>query len=361
MTGSSMGFGASPEHIRVDRVEWDRRRILTSSGALAAAGITSALLPSAALAASVGLPFNSFSSGVFLTPTSLPGLTSTQLGADKIDTAYGIWEVPDGVTQVEVVAIGTSGGPAGIDWGVGQPSPSPFTGVPGRGARIVASLTVTPGHRLVIAFSGSARRDGKSGGYGGSAAAIGDLGTGTEGEWLLVAGGGGGAGQAGIAGTSLEYANGTTAEFRGGDGGDAGTDGSADSGDPGSGTTAVSNESIGQGGGGATTTQVGAGGTGFSGNNGSAGTQSLGPTSVSGSTVVGRGGMLYPNTASGGGGGAGLFGGGSGGPTGFNGAAGGGGGGASFLRTSRLVGGRQSSIELVDRSVLDGPGINLYF
>jgi hypothetical protein len=358
MTGNPMEFGGMPRHIGV---EWDRRRILTSSGALAAAGITSALLPSAALAASVGLPFNSFSSSVIITPTSLPGLTSTRTGFTPLDSAYGIWEVPDGVTRVEVVAVGTSGGPAGIDWGVGQPSPSPFTGVPGRGARIVASLTVTPGHRLVIAFSGSERRDGKSGGYGGSAAAVGDLGAGSSGEWLLVAGGGGGAGQAGIAGISLEYANGTTAEFLGGDGGDAGTEGNAAAGGAGSGTTAVSTSSIGQGGGGATTSAVGTGGTGTSGNTGTAGTTSLGPTSLSGSTMVGQGGALYNNTASGGGGGGGLFGGGSGGPTGFNGAAGGGGGGASFLRTSRVAGDRQNSIELVDRSVLDGPGINLYF
>jgi len=356
MTGSSMEFGALTEHIGA---EWDRRRILTSSGALAAAGITSALLPSAASAASVGLPFNSFSSSVIITPTNLPGLTSTRAGFTPLDSAYGIWEVPDGVTRVEVVAVGTSGGPAGIDWGVGQPSPSPFTGVPGRGARIVASLTVTPGHRLVIAFSGSARRDGQSGGYGGSAAAVGDLGTGSSGEWLLVAGGGGGAGQAGIKGISLEYAAGTTDEFLGGDGGDAGTVADAAAGGAGSGSSAGT--SIGQGGGGATTTEVGAAGTGLSGSNGNAGTTSLGPTSLTGSTMVGQGGALFNNTASGGGGGGGLFGGGSGGPTGFNGAAGGGGGGASFLRSSRLAGDRQNSIELVDRSVLDGPGINLYF
>jgi len=357
MTGSSTEFGPLPQRIGL---EWDRRRILTSTGALAAAGITSALLPSAALAASVGLPFNSFSSSVFLTPTSLPGLTSTRVGLSPLSGAYGIWEVPDGVTRVEVVAIGTSGGPAGIDWGEGQPSPSPYTGDPGRGARVVASLTVTPGHRLVIAFSGSVRRDGQSGGYGGSAAAIGDLGTGSEGEWLLVAGGGGGAGQAGItnlSGGGTGYA--TTGDFRGGDGGDAGTTGDADAGGTGSGSSAGTN--VGQGGGGGTMTAGGAAGDGLFGLTGNPGAASIGPTSNPNTTTVGLGGALYNNTAAGGGGGSGLFGGGSGGPVGNNGAAGGGGGGSSFLRTSRLDGGRQSSIELVDRSVLDGPGINLYF
>jgi hypothetical protein len=334
---------------------WDRRRVLTTSGALAATGIATMLLPSAALAASVGLPFNSYSASTALTPTSLPDLTSRVVGADLLSNAFGLWEVPTGVTQVEVVAIGTSGGPAGIDF-AGQPSPSPYTGLEGLGARIVATLSVTPGHRLVIAFSGSARRGGDAGGFGGSAAAIGDLGSGSSGEWLLVAGGGGGAGQAGLSSNSAYAASG---DYLGGNGGDAGIGGNAGPGTAGSGASAGT--TIGQGGGGATTTEVGAAGAGTSGLNGNPGGESLGPTSTSGTTRVGPGGALFNNTASGGGGGAGLFGGGSGGPTGFFGAAGGGGGGVSFLRSARLVSGRQSSTELVNRSVLQGPAISLFY
>lgn len=332
---------------------WDRRRVLTTSSALAATGIVTLLLPSAALAASVGLPFNSFSESFAFTPTNLTGLTNTSVATDPMNSAFGLWEVPAGVNQVEVVAIGTSGGPAGID-SAGLPSPSPFTGVEGLGARVVATLSVTPGHRLVIAFSDAVRRGGDAGGYGGSAAAIGDLGSGSSGEWLLVAGGGGGAGQAGV--TLNSYASG---DYRGGDGGNAGTVGVADAGTAGSGADAGA--TIGQGGGGATTTTVGAAGTGSGGANGNAGSGPIGPTSLNGTTRVGRGGELFNNVASGGGGGSGLFGGGSGGATPFNGAAGGGGGGASFLRATRQVSGRQSSIVLVNRSVLQGPGISLFF
>lgn len=335
--------------------DWDRRRVLASSGALAAAGITTVLLPSAALATSIGLPTSSYSNSLELTPTSLPGLTSTRVGASLLSEAFGVWEVPTGVTRVEVVAIGSSGGPAGIDW-PGQTSPSPYTGVEGRGVRITASLSVTPGHRLVMAFSGSVTKDGQSGGYGGAAAAIGDLGAGSEGDWVLVAGGGGGAGQAGITGfPSVSY---TTGDYLGGDGGDAGTGATAQTGGTGSGADAGT--SVGSGGGGATTSAAGAVGVGPS-QNGNPGTGPSGPTSVANTTALGRGGTMYPNTASGGGGGSGLYGGGSGGPTGYNGAAGGGGGGSSLLDNSRLVDGRVSSIELVNRSVLDGAAIRIFY
>lgn len=215
--------------------------------------------------------------------------------------------LPDGVTTVDVVAIGARGGGRGV--------------AGGRGARVDAALPVTPRQPLWIHVGGhGAGGFGVAGGFNGGGSALTDplggaTGAGgggatdlrTEGDGslaarVLVAGGGGGAGATANGGGGV-----------GGSGGDAGAEGAG-----GAGTGA------GGGGGAATTSAGGGAGSGGSGsirngNAGEAGTSGIG----------GTGGSAGTNTPSGwgGGGGGGLWGGGGGGGAGFSGNAGGGGGG----------------------------------
>jgi hypothetical protein len=343
----------------VARPRWDRRRVLHSSAALASAGISSVLLPSAAAASSVGgVAFGAgFASSFEATPTDLSDLSSTSGGGTAYASAYGQWVVPAGVSLIQIIATGTSGGLAGIG---GTPSPSPYSGGVGSGAQAVGTFSVTPGHTLVVAFSGSQNRSSVAGGYGGSAAGVGDIGTGTSGSWLIVAGGGGGGGQGGVSSNTPTYANVAglyTRDYRGGDGGDAGTGGGAAPGLTGSGADAGAN--VGTGGGGGTLVAGGAGGTGSAAGGG--GGSSQGPTSAAGTTSLGVGGVHYQNTSAGGNGGGGLHGGGAGGSTFFNGSPGGGGGGSSYLRTARLAPGTPSEIELLNRAIASGPRVIIYY
>ena len=340
---------------------WDRRRVLSSSAALAGAGIATVVLPSFAAASSVGgVAFGSgFTGSIEVTPTDLSALTGTYIDgpSNVYARAYGQWVVPAGVTTVQVIATGTSGGLAGL---TGTPSPAPYTGAAGAGAQAVGTFSVTEGHTLVVVFSGSQRwGSGFAGGDGGSAAGVGDLGTGSSGDWLIVGGGGGGGAQAGVTSNTPTYdsvAGAYTRDYVGGDGGDAGTGGAAAAGLTGSGTAATSTST---GGGGGTLSAVGSGGVGAI--NGSSGGTPSGPTNQGSGTALGVGGQSGNNTASGGHGGGGLYGGGAGASTGFRGAAGGGGGGSSYLRTARLAPGTPSEIELLNRAVASGPRVIIYY
>ena len=220
--------------------------------------------------------------------------------------AEDTFTVPAGVTSLQVVAIGASGGTAFIGGASG-----------GRGARVAGALTVTPGATLYVAVGGvptigdcypnTACIGGFNGGgssrFGGGGGGASDVRTvaraqaGSLESRLLVAAGGGGGGEGG----SCDIPD------QGGAGGDAGAPG-------GNGPQCAGTASTGGGAG----TQVagGAGGTPF----GQAGS-------------LGQGGNGGLNT--GGAGGGGLYGGGGGGNISFpddqTNPAGGGGGGSSLV------------------------------
>jgi hypothetical protein len=200
------------------------------------------------------------------------------------------FEVPAGVTQITVTAVGGAGeGACG------------FAGAPGSGAKVKATLTVTPGEKLYVDFGGGAVGAGNCNGptAGGGAS---DVRTepGVLSSRLIVAGGGGGAGPYGGAGGS---ASGTTGEA-----GQAGEGG--------------------EGGGGGTSSHGGAGGGVLEGNSGSEG--KLGQGGAGGGAYQPKEqGQVY---AGGGGGGGGYYGGGGGGGTGsLEQRSGGGGAGSSYV------------------------------
>lgn len=329
------------------RPRWDRRRILNATGALAGAGITTLLLPSAAEAASLfGVAF-----GTGYTTGTTTFVASDGTGMTDASVSYLTWQVPVGISEVQVVAWGTSGGVA-RQVGKGD---SPNSGTPGRGVYAVGSFTVTAGQNLVIAFS-DARQSTTSygGGTGGQAVGVGDLSGGSTGDWLIVAGGGGGGGEAGYNVNSGGFYY-TDATYAGGDGGDAGIGGSAGAGSAGTGTRGTT-----AGGGGGTLAAGGAesaGATAVAGDGGS----NTGPTSSSTTTSLGLGGVRPSTESSGGAGGGGYFGGGGAG-NGTNGTAcGGGGGGSSYLNTGKRAGGTQSRIELFNRPVTSFAKVDLYW
>ncbi len=223
--------------------------------------------------------------------------------------------VPDGVTEVAIVACGGAGGTGGGDGTVAG----------GVGARVTTTLAVTPGESLAVNVGGRAG-DGdyadadlvlaggpggfNGGGAGGFADGSGDLASGGGGggasdvrqdgtglgDRVVVGAGGGGGG-------AVESADdGPIVPGTGGAGGVTGADGGNDHG--------------GEGG------QVTAGGL------GGAGDYLDGGGGASGEGGEGGGGEAI-NSRGGGGGGGGLFGGGGGGSGDLS-AAGGGGGGSSL-------------------------------
>jgi gliding motility-associated-like protein len=210
------------------------------------------------------------------------------------------WVVPPCVTSITVVAAGAKGG--GINGG--------------NGARITATLTVTPGQTLNIYVGGQGGLGNASGGWNGG-------GTGHASNPANAAynsGGGGGASDIRIGGTALA----NRVLVAGGGGGRGGGSAIVCGGAANCTNGAVGCNSFGFGGAGGTQTNGGAGGTPW------AGTPPGGSAGVLGQG--GQGGLWQ--TASGGGGGGGLFGGGGGGNdgccTGSNG-GGGGGGGSSLM------------------------------
>lgn len=308
---------------------WDRRRVLTSAAAAAAAGITTTLLPSAVLALSVGgVSYGSSAeNGSFiLDPVTIgsSGLSSASSSGSLTGGGVARWEVPEGVTLVEVLAIGTDGGPG--------PGREGRVGSGGSAAAVGGRFPVSAGDWLHINFTAGASRS--NGGPAGSAAAVGWHRT-SDGAnaWLVVAGGGGGGGRDGSSDPGADYV--------GGDGGDAGTGAAAGSGQAGQyiggGSAALA---LGGGGGGGTlsTVGLGAGSNGNSLDGQDGGTPLTGDMYFTSSTYVrlGAGGSAGNNTYGGGNGAAGLYGGGGGEGVASTGVTGGGGGGSSYLNTAAL-------------------------
>lgn len=226
--------------------------------------------------------------------------TYTSTGSEQTFT------VPDGITSITVVAVGAAGGDG--------------DGIGGRGAVVTANLAVTPNSTLYVNVGGNGA--GAGAGYnGGGFSRYGSGGGGASDvrtvsaanpnslqSRLLVAAGGGGAGE----GADCSSGDG------GGSGGDAGSAGGAGGACP-DGTPG------GTGGGAGTQTQGGVGGS---------------PNGQAGSLGQGGSGGAYPfgdtHYSNGGGGGGGLYGGGGGGTNNddsdnYPSGRGGGGGGSSLV------------------------------
>ena len=228
-------------------------------------------------------------------------------GSQTFDYSGSIvnWTVPVGVTSINVDARGAQGGV--------QIESNVFA--PGNGARIVGTISVTPGDVLKILVGGKpadAASDEGAGGGGGSFLAT------SANVPLVVAGGGGGEGADGSGANASLTQNGTTANA--GTGGTGGNGGSS----------------------GAVASTSGSGGGGFNGDGTGACTNGQGLSFVNG----GNGGVLCGGTGSvggfgGGGGGSSEGGGGGGGYSGGGGSNntgtdGGGGGGSYSVVTPSL-------------------------
>jgi hypothetical protein len=248
-----------------------------------------------------------------------------QTGSVTFDPTGGeqCYQVPAGVHELLVTAVGGMGGTATSPGGAG-----------GLGAVVGGAVPVTPGETLYVEVGSNGTPDGApafGGGAGGGARSasgggasdirtISRLDAGSLGSRLLVAAGGGGGGAPGV---SANINTGPTA-LPGGAGGDADIDqlGNGSSGVDG---TGVNFGTPGLAGAGGTLTGAGVGGAG--------GVNSVNSTPVS--APAGTGGSFGAGGAgSGGGGGGGYYGGGGGGAgasVGVNQAtAGGGGAGSSF-------------------------------
>ena len=138
----------------------------------------------------------------------VPGAAQAATTETFVDGTGGVvadnpfdWTVPAGVTSIEVVADGAGGG--GGYYYPGSPLDSVGTG--GSGARVTASLTVTPGQVLVLTVGGpgvGGDITASAGGTGGRASSVADKVNPTEASILTIAGGGGGGGGANIDGAS---------------------------------------------------------------------------------------------------------------------------------------------------------------
>lgn len=215
--------------------------------------------------------------------------------------AMQTWTVPPCVTSINVIVAGAKGGGGGG----------------GNGARITATLAVTPGQVLNIYVGGQGGCGNSSGGWNGGATGWAS----SPANASYNSCGGGGASDIRIGGTALSNRV-IVAGGGGGKGGGSTTTTGGGAANCNNGAAGAS--SYGSGGGGGTQTTGGAGGTPWAGTlpGGSAGTLGNG----------GQGGFW--STASGGGGGGGYYGGGGGGNdgccTGANG-GGAGGGGSSLV------------------------------
>jgi hypothetical protein len=235
------------------------------------------------------------------------------------------FKVPKGVTQLSVVARGGEG--AGF-------SVYPSTGTPGRPGRLSAIIPVSPGEKLYVFVGGSGADGGFNGGgagpntsrsrYSGNAGGgASDVRLGGPGivNRIIVAAGGGGAGQA-----ILTY----DTDYGGNGGGLVGKPGG------GAGASGVG----GRGGQGGTQSEGGAGGAGGSTTSGCLRGRSGGGGDLGFGGNGGSGGGQ--NAGGGGGGGGGYYGGGGGGGGGANYycsfpvQGGGGGGGSSYVEPSAI-------------------------
>ena len=108
----------------------------------------------------------------------VPGAAQAATTETFVDGTGGVvadipfdWTVPAGVTSIEVVADGAGGG--GGYYYPGSPLDSVGTG--GSGARVTATLTVTPGQVLVLTVGGpgvGGDITASAGGAGGSASSV---------------------------------------------------------------------------------------------------------------------------------------------------------------------------------------------
>ncbi|MEV7831673.1 IPT/TIG domain-containing protein [Streptomyces subrutilus] len=284
------------------RTRWRRRLVaVAASTALTAGGLTVLAGPAAA-------------DGVCADPVVAGGTTTITCAAG----GSGSVTVPDGYSSGVVTLEGAGGGNA-ADGTAG-----------GKGARLVATLPVTPGETFDVTV-GRRGANGASNpqfgvpGFGGALVAV----TTATGAPLLTAGSGGGAGGAGIG----------TPAYRGAVGGDSGSPGA-------DGNGLTPDAQGGAGGGAGTATAGGAAGAGGS------GVDNEGPNGSPGAHPNGPGGAaaqsVFRPTGAGGRGGAGYGGGGRGGGGGRYGATGGGGGGGgggSSLVSGTVPG---SPVTLVD-------------
>jgi hypothetical protein len=236
--------------------------------------------------------------------------------------------VPHNVTQITIDAYGAAGG--------GRSSSESRGGL---GAEVRATVSVTPGERLTILVGGRGINSKKpgggggynggggtgSGGFGGGGSSDVRTGKGRPSDRILVAAGGGGAGE------SFQFETASSGYYWC-YGGSGGTGGAGNGGQGGAGECEP-----GAGGGGALQTSGGAGGEG--------GSSGSGSSSCDG--VTGGGGSLFTGgtggsgcSGSGGGGGSGYYGGGGGGSGGCcgqydgGGSGGGGGGGSCYVESS---------------------------
>jgi len=227
--------------------------------------------------------------------------------------------VPEDVTQIKVVALGGNGG----TW-------NEMLG--GYGGRVSATISVTPGEKLIVDVGGNG--SGATGGFnGGGSGGAGPIYSGSNGggggdasdvrttpgklsDRILVAAGGGGAGSGG------HHADGSGDSFGGVGGGRTGGSGGTCWYDCGSAASGGTQKAGGTGG-------DGASGGGEDGLDGTLGYGGSGTSGVTSGYRYGAGG--------GGGGGGGYYGGGGGGGGGTNNkdgffAGGGGGGGSSYVK-----------------------------
>lgn len=249
------------------------------------------------------------------------------------DGAEQTFKVPAGVTQITVFARGAGGG---------RGRGPAVHAEPGRGAHIKAILPVSPGEKLYV-FVGGTEPEGKGGFNGGGSGCIKALpkqcGGGGGGasdirlgkdrlfDRILVAAGGGGAGQYGWQGYSR---GGNSPGGNGGDGGGGvGGNGGLGSGDAGGGGFGGTESAGGAGGAGGEGT-----GRSYNGGDGQNGRRAHGGGGGRSAALKGGGG---------GGGGGGYFGGGGGGGGGGSvdsaspmGSGGGGGGGSSYVEPSAI-------------------------
>jgi hypothetical protein len=306
---------------------WDRRRVLASSAVAAAAGITTVLLPSAVMALSVGgVAFGrDYENGAFLLNpqniASTAGISNSISGGTLTGGGAGRWFVPAGITQVEILAIGTDGSEG--------PGREGRNGLGGTAAAVGGRFPVAQGEILLITFRASLGR-GDSAGFGGAAAGVAVYRSASLSEWLVVAGGGGGGGRDGSTDPGESYV--------GGRGGDAGTGADAGSGQAGQYSGTGSPLSLGAGGAGATLSAPGTGGgVSVDALQGGTGGSPATLTFEAKADMLGRGGEPGNATYNGGAGGAGLYGGGAGQGVATTGVTGAGGGGSSYLNTPKLA------------------------
>jgi hypothetical protein len=203
------------------------------------------------------------------------------------------WQVPDGVTSIQVVATGGGGGGS-------------WTYAGGNGGVVTVTMSVTPGTTLAL-YVGGGGADSYAASGGGSS----NVNAGTSNQIIAGAGGGGGGGAGGAA--------------VGGNGGGTGSGIGGNGGNPSGGIGGAG----GTGGAGGATGGGGVGAAGGSGNGGSGGSGSACGAGPAGGTGTGNGDGGAGSMWCGGGGGGGGYGGGGGGGSGASGDGGGGGGGST--------------------------------